>query len=216
MKRLTLTICAAMFLLYACNNASDNTTTKDSSSNASAENKEKEWVPIDTSKIWPAMMEYGKVGEPQQMLAKSNGNWTGEVVMWYMPDMKPDTSMTTVTNKMIMGNRYQVSTYSGNMMGMPFEGQSTTGFDNAKKVYMSTWIDDMSSGIMQMEGPWDEASKTVSLKGTFVNPVDNRECNIRQTYRFVDDNTEIMEMYGPDPMTGKEFKTMQITLKRKN
>jgi hypothetical protein len=30
----------------------------------------------------------------------------------------------------------------------------------------------------------------------------------------VDDDTQIMEMYGPDPKTGKEFKTMTIKFTR--
>lgn len=34
---------------------------------------------------------------------------------------------------MIFGGRYQLSNYKGNFMGMPFEGMSIMGYDNAKK-----------------------------------------------------------------------------------
>ena len=35
-----------------------------------------------------------------------------------------------------MGGRYQQSTFKGDFGGMPFEGTSTTGYDNAKKVLL--------------------------------------------------------------------------------
>ena len=92
---------------------------------------------------------------------------------------------------------------------------STTAYDNAKKVFISTWIDNMGTGIMKMEGPWDEASKTMTLSGKMMDPSTGRECNMRETFKIVDDNTQIMEMYGPDPKTGKEFKTMTIKLTKK-
>ena len=98
---------------------------------------------------------------------------------------------------------------------MPFEGTSTTGYDNAKKVYISTWIDNMSSGIMTMEGPYDAASKSIVMTGQVVSPVDGRTCNLRQVMRFVDDKTHIMEMYGPDPITGVQYKNMEIKLTKK-
>ncbi|HEX6191706.1 MAG TPA: DUF1579 domain-containing protein [Chitinophagaceae bacterium] len=221
MKRITLAFCALTLLLNACNNAAKNETASDTStvskttSYADTSTTHKDWVPMDTSKMMQAMMEYGAVGEPQKMLAKSTGNWNGQVVWWMGQNAPADTSMTTVSNKMIMGDRFLVSSYKGNMMGMPFEGTSTTGYDNAKKVYISTWIDNMSSGIMTMEGPYDAASKSIVMTGEMVSPVDGRTCKLKQVMRMVDDKTHIMEMYGPDPMTGVQYKNMQITLTKK-
>ena len=42
----------------------------------------------------------------------------------------------------------------------------------------------------------------------------NHHDEMKQTYKYVDDNTEVMEFYGPDMQTGKQFKSMQITFKR--
>ncbi len=44
-----------------------------------------------------------------------------------------------------------------------FEGMSLMGYDNAKKVFMSSWVDNMGSGIMQMEGTWDPNTKTINF-----------------------------------------------------
>jgi hypothetical protein len=116
---------------------------------------------------------------------------------------------------MVMDGRYQVSEFSGEMMGSPFKGVSTTGYDNHKKVFFSTWIDNMGTGVMTMEGPWDAASKTMTLNGKYINPANGMDCEMKETFQLVDDNNQLMEMYGPDQMTGKQYKTMQIKFTRK-
>ena len=134
--------------------------------------------------------------------------------MWEDPSKPPTTSTGTVTNKMIMDGRYQVTDVNGNMMGMPFIGHSMTGYDNAKKVFVSSWIDNMGTGMMNMEGPWDEATKTINMKGQCINPMTLKPCDYREVFKMIDDNNQMMEMYGPGP-DGKEMKTVEIKYTRK-
>jgi hypothetical protein len=47
-------------------------------------------------------------------------------------------------------------------------------------------------------------------------PANGKECDIRETFGIIDDNTQVMEMYGPDLKTGKEYKNMEIKFSRKN
>jgi len=113
---------------------------------------------------------------------------------------------------MILGGRYQRSVHTGDMMGMPFEGISTTGYDNGRKVFFSTWIDNMGTGIMYMEGKYDAAKKMLELKGTTTDPVTGKAMPVRQTLRWVDANTQEMEMF--NTANGKEYKSMVIKLTR--
>ena len=161
-------------------------------------------------------MAYSTPGDVHKMLAKSNGAWTSEISMWEKPDGPVMKATGTMNNKMIMGGRYQVSNFSGNMMGMPFEGMSIMGYDNATKKFSSSWIDTWSTGIGNMSGTWDEATKSLTLTGKtpdICRP--GKECTMREVYKVVDENTHIMEMYGPDPKTGKEMKMMEIKFTRK-
>jgi hypothetical protein len=220
MKRITLTICAAAFLLASCK---DEKKTEEpikaeptvSSTENDAKPKEEPWVAVDDSTSMKNWMAYATPGEPHKMLAKSNGTWKGEVTMWTAADAPPSTSTMTMVNKMVMDGRYQVSEAKGNMMGMPFNGMSTTGYDNYKKVFISTWFDNMGTGIMKTEGPWDEATKSTTLTGKGFDPGNGREYDFKEVYKIIDDNNQLMEMYGPDPKTGKQFKTMEIKLTRK-
>lgn len=220
MKRITLTICTTAMLLFGCNNEktaneiSDESTANSDSATASKD-KEEAWVPVDSATQMKAWGEAATPGEPHKMLAKSNGTWNGEVTMWMAPDAPPATSNATMTNKMVMDGRYQLSEMKGSFMDQPFTGMSTTAYDNVTKKFVSTWIDNMGTGIMKMEGPWDESNKTITLTGKMIEPSTGRECTMREVFKIIDDNTQLMEMYGPDPETGKEFKSMTIKLTRK-
>jgi len=219
MKRITFTLCAAIFLFASCESEkkSDEAIKADATVSSATDSKPKEepWVAVDDSTAMKNWMAYATPGEPHKMLAKSKGTWTGAVTIWMSPDSLPSTSTMTMVNKMVMDGRYQVSEAKGNMMGMPFNGMSMTGYDNHKKVYMSTWIDNMGTGIMKMEGPWDEATKSMTLTGKMIDPSTGRECDFKEVFKIIDDNNQLMEMYGPDPKTGKPFKTMEIKLTRK-
>jgi hypothetical protein len=99
-------------------------------------------------------------------------------------------------------------------MVMPYEGTSTTGYYNIKKVFFTTWMDNMSTMIMNMEGNWDDATKTINFKGKMICPGNGKECEMREVYKMVDNNHHLMEMYGPDMQTGKEYKSMEIKFTR--
>lgn len=67
---------------------------------------------------------------------------------------------------------------------------------------------------MVLKGPWDEATKTITLKGKMVDPGTKMDTDVRETFKIVDDNNQEMEMFVMTP-EGKEFKTMHINYTRK-
>ncbi|WP_153798870.1 DUF1579 domain-containing protein [Foetidibacter luteolus] len=158
-------------------------------------------------------MDYMTPGDMQKLLAQSEGEWTTESTMWMAPGAPPTTSTGTCVNKMILGGRYLEAKYSGSIMNMPFEGIGNTGYDNAKKVFMSTWIDNMGTGIIYMTGTWDAATKTITSTGKQVDPMTGKEIDIKQVYKFVDDKHEYMEMFMT--VDGQEMKTMEMKYTRK-
>lgn len=217
MKRVIIAFCTATFL-FACNG--DETTgakteeTKMDSKTADSKEKTDDWVPVDSATAMKTMMEAGTPGQQHTMLAKGDGKWTAETTMWMSPGAPPVTAKSSAVNKMVLGGRYQQTTFKGDFMGMPYEGTSTTGYDNAKKVFFTTWMDNMSTALMNMEGTWDDASKSITFKGKMLCPANGKECEMKQVYKIVDDNTHVMEMYGPDMQTGKEYKSMEINFAR--
>ena len=171
---------------------------------------------VDSATMMKNWMAYSTPGDVHKMIKSWDGTWNGEVTSWYSPGAPPEISKSTAVNKTIMGGRYQVTNHTGSMMGTPFEGMGTLAYDNAKKVFISTWIDNMGTGMTKMEGPWDEASKSITLTGKCVDPGSGtgREMNLKEVFKIIDDKNQVMEMYGPGP-DGKEFKMMEIKLSRK-
>ena len=160
-----------------------------------------------------AFMNYMTPGPIQQMMAKSVGAWTGTVTMWMQPGAAPTTSTMETNNEMILGGRYLQGLHKGNMMGMPFEGMGTTGYDNARKIFVSSWVDNMGPGILYMEGSWDENTKTITMSGKSTDPVTGKDIPTREIWKFVDDTHQVLEMYFTEK--GQEFKGMEIAFTKK-
>ena len=159
-----------------------------------------------------AWMEYMTPSQTHEMLANSNGTWKSKMTMWMMPGAEPMVSEGQMTNEMILGGRYQKSTFKGNFMDMPMEGMNLLAYDNASKEYYATWIDNMGTGMMMSKGKYNETTKMVEMTGTYVDPMTGKEEPFRQTMQIVDDNNHVMEMFMN--YEGKEFKTMHIDFTR--
>ncbi len=160
-------------------------------------------------KAWETYMT---PGENHKLLAKDAGSWKTETSSYMEPGKPPVKSFGTAEITMIMGGRYQQSVFKGDMMGMPFEGISVVGYDNSKKVFVNSWIDNMGTGLMYLEGKWDKSGKVVTYTGKCVNPQTGKDMNIRQVFTFENDNSQHLEMYMNE--NGKETKSMEVRLTR--
>ena len=114
---------------------------------------------------------------------------------------------------MIMGGRYLDETYMGTFMGMPFEGHGTMAYDNVQKKYLSTWIDNMGTGIMFGSGTGDAAGTTWTMAADMADPMTGKMTATRSVTKVVDADHMTMDMFGPGP-DGKEMKMMSIAATR--
>jgi len=135
------------------------------------------------------------------------------MTMWEKPDAPPTKTTGACVNKMILGGRYCESRYTATMMGMAFEGIGVLAYDNQRKVFINSWIDNMGTGITVMEGTWDDATHSLELKGKVTNPLTGKDCNLRQVTKWTDKDHQTMEMYRT--VDGKEMKDMEIVMTRK-
>lgn len=157
-------------------------------------------------------IDYMTPGDAQKMMAKSAGEWKAQVTDYSDPSQPPKTSTAAVHNEMIMGGRYLTTHYNGNMMGMPFEGLGTIAYDNGTKMYNSTWIDNMGTGILTMQGAASADGKSIEFKGGGYDPMQGKMVPMRQVNTFMDDSHQKIEIY--QTANGKETKMIDITLSR--
>ena len=111
-------------------------------------------------------------------------------------------------------NRYVEETVNGSFMGMPFQGIGYTGYDNGKKQYVGTWIDNFGTGVMTSTGTSADNGKTYTFKSTGTDPMTGKDMPTESRVTVTDADHHTMEMWGPAP-DGKMFKTMQIEYSRK-
>jgi hypothetical protein len=217
MKKTILSAIALLAIAVSCKDEKTTTTTinNDSATVVKDETPADAAKPMDSAAMMKAWEAYATPGDMHKMLASETGSWTTENTMWMMPnDPKPMKTTGSADIKMGMGGRYQIGMHKGNFMGQPFEGTSTVGYNNASKKFESTWVDNMGTGVMFMTGAYDAATKTVNYTGQCTDPMTGKEKTYRETWTVVDNNTRKMEMFDTDP-SGKEFKSMEMTIKRK-
>lgn len=206
----TLILSAAIFTLLAASCGSEKRAAP-ASSTLKVDSDVSEQV-IDSAAAVKAWEDYMQPGESHALLAKWVGKW--DVDMTFYSRGQETKATATATYKLKLGGRYLQCNYDGNIDGTPFEGENTTAFDNARKLFLSTWIDNMGTGMMYMEGTYNTATKTITAKGKATDVVSGEEFNIRETHTMIDDNNQVMEMF--DIKNGKETKSMTLKLKRIN
>lgn len=163
----------------------------------------------DMMKAW---QDYMTPGEMHKILANNVGEWNCEISSWMDPSQPPMKSEGTSVTESILEGRYFQTKFTGNFMGMTMNGLGIDGYDNARKVFFATWVDNMGTGIMYLEGTYDEASKTLNYNGTTTDPL-GKEVKIRQTIKIIDKDNSITEMY--NEQDGKESKSLEIKYSRK-
>lgn len=164
-----------------------------------------------------ACMAAGTPGEMHQKLARSVGRWSGTSSMWMAPDTQPIQSACTSTVTALMDGRYVKTEFGGDMPGMgPFQGLGFSGYDNVSQKFVSTWIDNHSTGIMTGEGTMSNDGNTLTWNYRYNCPITKKQTTMREIYRFTSDNSMTLEMHGTDPKSGKEFKMMYIELTRQS
>jgi hypothetical protein len=159
---------------------------------------------------WTAYMT---PGSPHQTLNDRVGRWS-LVVKQFTPGVaEPMTSNATSEVKWILDGRFLQDMTSGSAMGMTFNGIGTLGYDNMKQKYVSTWADNMGTGVMTSEGTYDAATKTWSYTTRMPDFFEGKYVDARSTERMIDRDHWVMQCFAPGP-DGGEYLCMEIAYTR--
>ncbi len=132
----------------------------------SAQQKETKTVDAPMDGMMKKWLEVSSPNEAHKVLGDLVGSWESTNTWWMEgPDKAPVVNKGTSEMKWILGGRFIQQEIKGEMMGMPFEGIGMTGYDNVRKMYVSLWMDNTSTGLWTSEGSYDAASKTLTLFG---------------------------------------------------
>ncbi|HVY60740.1 MAG TPA: DUF1579 family protein [Planctomycetota bacterium] len=120
-----------------------------------------------------AMEAAMKPGPSHKYLMDEVGEWDVAGKM-YFDATHPAECKGTSKLRAIFGGRYLVEETDSvcnpgpDGKPAPFHGMGTFGYDNVKKKYVASWVDDMGTGILAMEGDCD--GKTLTEEGPMEIP----------------------------------------------
>jgi len=147
-----------------------------------------------------------KPGAEHDALKKFEGTWDATVAFM------GHESKGTAVYKLGLGGFWLTLDFQGEFGGQKFEGRGVTGYDAAKKKYVTCWVDSMSTSLSLMEGEFGKDDKTYTESGEGPGQ-DGKPMKMKSVYDFKDDSTIIFTMYGV--VDGKDQEMMKITYKRK-
>ncbi|MFQ5505682.1 MAG: DUF1579 domain-containing protein [Planctomycetota bacterium] len=168
---------------------------------------------MDQQKMMEMYMKAAAPAKEHKKLAKLAGTWDTEAEVYMDPSKPPQKTRGKATMRMILGGRYLVEELEGEMMGMKMQGRMTLGFDNATKEYVSTWIDNMATGIYLSRGKKGADGKLV-LKGTMRDVMSPQGRPFKVVSAEIDADTHTIELFDTMPGVG-EFRVMKTTYRRR-
>ncbi len=163
-------------------------------------------------------MAAGIPGPMHEWLAKSAGTWDGQCT-FYMPGMPETKSTCTTTITSFLDGRFVKGETKGMMemapgQQMPFHGFMVTGYNNTTKKFEQTWIDSMGTMMMNSLGTLSADTKTLTWTSNYTCPASEKVVTSRMVETHAGPNAMTLEMWGPNPMDGKDMKMMEIKYTR--
>jgi hypothetical protein len=173
----------------------------------------------DMQKMMQQMAEMSKLNENHKLLSSMDGTWDYAIKFWMNPDpnAKPQESKGVAIRKSIMGGRYvtmdvtgkmQMPDEKGKMKDVAFKGMGIEGYDNMKKKFVASWIDNMGTGMEFSEGTYDPATKTLTYTAE-VEMMPGMKTPVREVLKIADNKHMNLEWY--ESHGGVEKKTMEIS-----
>jgi hypothetical protein len=170
----------------------------------------------DMQEMMKKWMEVATPGEAHKRLESFVGKWDTVMRMWWEgPGKPPAESKGTSEIKWILDGRFLLEESSAQMMGMPYRGMSITGYDNFKKKYVVSYIDNMGTAIFTGEGKFDMANKTLTSFGKADEPLTGEhDKTVKYVMRLLGKDKYVFEFFD-EVGSPNEFKAVEITYTRK-
>jgi hypothetical protein len=97
-------------------------------------------------------------------LASRIGAWNIECTYFLAGDQSPLRAKGREVIRML-GPFWSISDFRSELMGAPFVGQATVGFDPERGLWVAHWVDSTSPFLLSLEGPSSEDDRVIQLEG---------------------------------------------------
>lgn len=91
------------------------------------------------------------------------GEWDTQCNIYMQPDQTPTESSGTDTVR-ALGDQWVVAELNTTMMGAPYTGMLSLGYDSQKQHFHGTWIDSFGCQLWVYKGTLNDAGDTLTLE----------------------------------------------------
>ncbi|MEE8105207.1 MAG: DUF1579 family protein [Planctomycetota bacterium] len=151
----------------------------------------------DMAKMMAASMAVRSPGEHHKAMEYFLGKWNVEITMkgfGAQPDM---TSKGVAEFKWLIAGRWMAQDLNAQMGGMPYRSYSIAGFDNVKKKFVTTVVNNMDTAMLRVEGTVvDPTGKINAQYGTLDEYLtDEHDKPFRTVTKKTDDDHFVLEIW---------------------
>jgi hypothetical protein len=140
------------------------------------------------------------------------GTFDVEAKFWMDPNAEPMTSTGKSDNQWLLDGRFVGQHYTGNFMGMDFEGFGALAFHKETEQYESVWMDNFGTGIMWQTGQPGSDPKSVTVEGEYTSAMGVQK--MRNVTKIISNDKHTMEFWEPTGENGEFVKTGVLTYTR--
>jgi len=171
-------------------------------------------------------MEAMSPGKHHEALEHFVGTWNTTTKMyWGGPGSPAMETKGTSDIRWVLGKRFLREEHHGEMMmpddsgsmemkKVPYEGIGTMGYDKLRNLYVSTWISNMSTGLMTMKGTADPSGKVFRAWGEMDEPMlDVYGRYVKFVTRIISEDKHVFEII--DLHASDDYQVVEITYERK-
>jgi DMSO/TMAO reductase YedYZ molybdopterin-dependent catalytic subunit len=161
-------------------------------------------------------MEIATPGEGHKFLDQFVGKWDVISRMWLEgPDKPPSETKGLSESKWILEGRFLLEEATGQMMGMPYKSMNFIGFDNYKKKYIVSYMDNLGTGLYTGEGKLDPSNKVLTMFGKMDDYMTGENDKpVKYVTRIISKDKHVFEVYD-EVGNPKEYKVAEIIYTRK-
>jgi hypothetical protein len=140
----------------------------------------------------------------QQVFARMLGRWNTAMKIWNSatPNAPPVESTGVSESKTVLRGRFVLEEAQESLLGMPMQRMSVLGYDSVARQYTQVFYSSMDSTTHIALGTFDDATQTLTLRGTFKEPggpvpfknvirLDNDDEHHFASYRILPDGSEV-------------------------
>jgi hypothetical protein len=144
--------------------------------------------------------DHDKPARDHRWLQQLVGEWDVQYKVYMQPDQPPSESAGTDSVRTV-GDHWVIADTKSTMMGDPFNGVLSLGYDSRNKRFNATWIDSMGGHLWVYKGTLSDAGDTLTLEteGPSMQDLD-KTARYKETITITGENsrtfTSIIELEG--------------------